>query len=448
MARRAKLGYQDEFLKIVQDLKGDEAGRAAAGEYLAAAYPNGEADAYRGAINPVLLDESQYEVLSDAAKTISSIMEKVMAKYHRDRSFRSLFGLDKDIENMTLVPSGCNAAVPLARADLFFDAKNKEFKIVGIATGGIEGMAVSAEVVRAIMCTNAYRAFAEKHEVEFSDPVKACVDQLLYTYRTWVNVGEGHGHPTKPSIAIVDVKGSSRADETGTFIKYLHGIGCYAHATTFDKLKLVEIDGREQLVDSHGPVTCVWLRATAYEALANMGPGVEALFKATRRGVVCTIGGYRSWPCCTRNFFEVLHSRECRTLLSRPEIAFIEEHFALTHMITPYTDLSDYYDQEKWLIKTADGRAPQDIIAGASMSKAEWRKRLVKGIKARDAVQEYVPQQPMKVVSGGGEPKDMNVILGLYIFGGELCGIRANCGTGFTIADWDDRVELACGVVH
>ena len=82
------------------------------------------------------------------------------------------------------------------------------------------------------------------------------------------------------------------------------------------------------------------------------------------------------------------------------------------------------------------------------MSKAEWRKRLVMGIKARDAVQEYVPQQPMKVVSGGGEPVEMNVILGLYIFGGELCGIRANCGTGLTIADWDDRVELACGVVH
>ena len=448
MARKAKLGYQDEYLQILQDLKGDEAGRVAANEYLAASYPHGEADAYRGAINPVLLDEAQYGVLSEAATTLSSIMEKVMSKYHRDRTFRSLFGFDSAIESMTLVPSGCNAAVPLARVDLFFDPKTKDFKICGIATGGIDGMAVSSEAVRAIMRTNAYREFAKLHEVEFFDPVSACTDQLLYTYRTWVNVEEGHNHPKNPSLAIVDIEGSPRAAETETFIKHLHGEGCYANAASFSELKIKEVDGREQLVDSHGPVTCVWLRATADEAVRDGGKGVQALFSATRRGLVCTIGGYRSWPCCTRSFIEVLRTKECRSVLSRPENAFVEAHFAETHVITPYIDLSDFFDQDKWLIKTTDGRDSGGIIAGAGMSKADWRKCLVKSIKSRDAVQEYIPQQSMMVVSGGDKPAEMNVILGLYIFGGKLCGIRANCGTGYTIADWDDQVELACGVVH
>ena len=448
MARKAKLGYHDEYLRILQDLKGDEAGRAAANEYLAVAYPHGEADAYRGAINPILLNEEQYGILAEAATTLSSIMEKVMSKYHRDRSFRSLFGFDPVIEKMTLVPSGCNAAVPLARADLNFDPKTKNFKICGIATGGVDGMAVSSEAARAIMRTNAYREFANLHEIEFFDTVTSCADQLLYTYRTWVNVEVGHNHPKNPSMAIVDIEDSPRADETEVFIKHLHGEGCYAHAATFSELKIKQVDGREQLVDSHGPVTCVWLRATADEAARDESNGVQALFSATRRGLVCTIGGYRSWPCCARSFMEVLRTRDCRMLLSRPENEFVEAHFAETHMITPYTDLSDFYDQENWVIKTTDGRDPRGIIAGASLSKAEWRKRLVKGIMPRDAVQEYLPTAAIKVISGGGDPVDMNIMLGLYIFGGKLCGIRASCGTGYTIADWDDQVELACGVVH
>lgn len=432
---------QEEYLRIVRKLDGDPAGRAAGIEYLVDTYRGDSVDLSRWATNPVVFNAQEYETLSSAAITMGSIMEKVMAKYHRDRSFRRLFGLSSEVERLTLVPSGCNAAVPLARVDLFFDRKTRGFKICGIATGGLSGMASAAEMDRAVSLTNAYHEFSQAHpSITSYNPVDACIRQLLYTYKTWANAGVGRNHPTKPALAILDVPNSERAIETQTFINHLHGQGIYAHATTFDQLRVERVGSLEQLVDDHGPVSCIWLRATVDECVASMGEGVRALERATSHGLVCTIGGYRSWPCCTRRFLEVLRNKDCQVLLTTAERSFIEQHIPVTHVVNPASDISEYYDQEHWAIKVSDGREIQGVIAGAGLSQAQWRMRLVQAIKRRDAVQEYIPQQPMTVWRDGEQ--EMNVILGMYVFGGKLCGVRASCGTGNTIADWDDRLEM------
>ncbi len=441
MARAAKKDYQKEYLQIIRKLDGDEAGRAAATQYLIEAYPHGNVDFSRWATNPVIFDSSELAILEDAATTFGSIMEKVMAKYHRDRSFRKLFALSPRVEELTLVPSGCHAAVPLARVDLFFNRKTKDFKICGVATGGVSGMAAATEIDRAVHLTNAFHVFSEQHpKIVSFDPVTACVEQLLHTYSTWANAEVGRNHPTKPALAILDVKDSPRALETKRFIDCLLNMGYYARPTTFDQLHIKRVGNTEQLVDDNGPITCVWLRATADEAAQQDENCVRALTRATSHGLVCTIGGYRSWPCCTRSFMEVLRSKDCQILLSSAENAFIDKHVPVTHIIQAATDLSEFYDQENWTLKISDGRWADGVVAGANLSKGAWRTRLVKSIKRHDAVQTYLEQQPMTVAYEGEH--EMNVILGVYVFGGKFSGVRACCGTGATISDWKDRLEM------
>ena len=451
MTKATELNLQQAYQQLLRDNKGDVQGCTTAGNYLAHAYPEGLKQ-FSWAMTPLVLSAEQRDILSEAAATMGSIMEKVMAKYHRDRTFRALFGLPKDVEDLTLVPSGCHAAVPLSRVDVFFDTKTNDYKICGIVTGGVDGMAPSTAVNHALTRTEAYRTFTAEHaSVTSYNVVHECVLTLLHTYGKWANAGEGNSHPTHPSLAVVDVPDSPRMAETRAIIENLHEQGCYARATDFSQLRIEQVGDSRQLVDNHGPVTCVWLRATIDEALAA-GEGMRALAEATRRGLVCTVGGYRSWPCCTRTFFKVLRSRECENLLNRTERLFIAEHIPEVHIINPASDLSAFYDQENWVLKTADGHAPESVESGRDMSKFTWRNRLIKSIKRRDAVQAYIPQQQLDVYSsntaGEMEERPMNIMLGLFVYESKLSGIQASCGTGYTIADWDDRLEMGCIVVE
>lgn len=453
MAQEEERSYQEEYLQIVRDLDGDVAGRAAADSYLRSTPLFVEGKAIRYATNAVVFDQDEYETLEHAASMMGSIMEKVMAKYQRDRSFRALFELPRAVEELTLVPSGCHAAVPLSRVDLFLDRETGDFKIVDIVTGAIDGIALNNQVNRAVRNTNSYRRFTELHEnVESLDPAMGCALSIMHTYGKWANASEGRNHPTRPSLAVVDVANSPRTAATRVVIEHLQGLGCMARATDFGQLRIENVGGIRQLVDDHGPVTCVWLRATIDEAIANLDNGMSVLADATRHGLVCTVGGYRSWPCCTRSFLSILHSRECRALLSYQENAFVREHIPAMHMLTPAADISQFYDQENWVLKTADGHIPGSGLVGSEMRKGDWRKRLVKGIKLRDGVQEFINQSPVTVVTNNADGEsvedEMNLVTGLYVFESKLAGIRATSGKAPNNMGWDERLEMGCLVVR
>lgn len=452
MAKATKRGLQDEYLQIIQELDGDLPGRAAADEHLKGSYPHDGEDAIAWASNPITLNSAQAKALNEAAATMGSIMEKVMRKYQRDRSFRKLFRLTPQVEELTLVPSGCHAAVPLSRIDIFFDSKTLDYQVGGIVTGGVDGMAINTELNRALNQMESFQTFKARHpSTHFIDPVHACVLSLMHTYGKWANAEEGRNHPTHPSIAVVDVDGSPRAAETRTIIMHMRDMGIYARATSFSQLHIERLGGIMQLVDNHGPVTCVWLRATADEVAAQMNDGIRSLLDATRHGMVCTVGGYRSWPCCTRAFLSVLATKECQQLLNREERAFIRDHIPATTIIEPSVDLSQFYDQESWVLRVADGHASDDLIAGSDVRKQDWRMLLVKSIKRHDAVQPCLEHQSIDVAGVDAQGKTfrrrMGVMLGLYVFEGKLCGVRPTCGTGKTIASWADRMEMGCLLV-
>ena len=453
MAQEEQRSYQDEYLEIVRDLDGDVDGRAAADAYLRHTSIYVEGRGLRYATNAIVYDEREFKILNNAAHVMGSIMEKVMAKYQRDRNFRALFELPPAVEELTLVPSGCHAAVPLSRIDMFFDRATGDFRIVDIVTGAIDGIAMNNQANRAVRNTNAYRRFAEKHpNVASLDAAESCALSILHTYGKWANASEGRNHPTRPSLAVVDVAGSPRTAATRTVIERLRDMGCLARATDFSKLRIVNVAGIQQLVDDEGPVTCVWLRATIDEAVAHMDKGMRVLADATRHGLVCTVGGYRSWPCCTRAFLSVLHSKECRSLLTYSESAFVRAHVPQMHMITPAADISRFYNQEKWVLKTADGHLPGSVVVGADVPRAAWRQMLVKGIKRRDAVQAYIDRSPVTVVTadedGSSVEDEMNLVTGLYVFESKLCGIRTTSGKAPNNVGWDERLEMGCLVVR
>jgi hypothetical protein len=445
MAKKAALSYQEEFDAIRAEV--GDAGVAAAASTLKAVCDGIGTSVPEWAATPYIINEEQLVSLKKAAQILGSIVEKVMAKYQRDSSFRALFGLDPKIENLTLVPTGRHAAVPLSRVDVVYNQATGDFIISDIMTGGVDGMGASVEISRAVSQTAAARQLADAHGgARTLDPADEAILSILHTYGSWANAQEGRNHPTHPAVAVLDVAGSKRTAETAYIIDRMRDRGCFARTTSFDKLRIAEVGGVRQLVDDNGPITCVWLRATADEAIAS-GKGLDALVEATRRGLVCTVGGYRSWPCCARTFFEVLRHSECRDLLTDEENAFIDKHIPETTVLSTDTDISDFYDQENWVLRGDDGQGTRGVYAGADLRKQDWRVRLVRGIRRRDAVQAAITPQELSVVSSTGEVSKKNVLLGLYVYEGRIGGLRAICGTGVSAASWKDRMEMGCLVV-
>ena len=116
-------------------------------------------------------------------------------------------------------------------------------------------------------------------------------------------------------------------------------------------------------------------------------------------------------------------------------------------MLSTDTDISDFYDQENWVLRGDDGQGTRGVYAGADLRKQDWRVRLVRGIRRRDAVQAAITPQELSVVSSTGEVSKKNVLLGLYVYEGRIGGLRAICGTGVSAASWKDRMEMGCLVV-
>ena len=193
-----------EFDEAARGLTADDEGLAKADAYLSSAHAAHRRGALPWSATPLVLSAGQEQLLSGAAETLSSVMDKVTKLYLKDASFRALFGFAPEVEELTLVPTGYEALVPLARVDVDFNGRTGALQVRGITVDGFTGLTSTVEVTRAEQMTSAYRAFVEKHpSIETPDSVEALVETLRATYGTWANANTGTHHADSPALGIV-----------------------------------------------------------------------------------------------------------------------------------------------------------------------------------------------------------------------------------------------------
>ena len=152
-----------EYDALVAALPEEDASVAKADRYLATTHAAHRSGSLPWSATPRILSAGQAQVLSAAAETCGSIMDKVAKLYLKDPSFRARFGFAPEVEELTLVPTGYEAQVPLARVDVDFCGRTGALQVRGVSVDGFTGMTSTVEVTRAEQMTYAYRAFAEKH---------------------------------------------------------------------------------------------------------------------------------------------------------------------------------------------------------------------------------------------------------------------------------------------
>ena len=448
---------EDEFGTILSELDGDGEGRAKAAAYLASSHEIVNQDgSSTWAMTPKILGNAELGILTEAAETMGRILEKVTERYLKDADFRALFRLSPEVEELALMPTGYEQLIPFARLDVLFNEETGDFAFAGIATDSSVGMTAAVDVTRAVQLTEAYRRFAERHhDIETFDISDGVVSALRETYYSWVNATEGTRSPDRPPVGIVDYPESATPGEFADLIERLADEGVYARFVDIRDLRIEEAGGIRRLVDSEGPVTCVYRRALVSEMLEKPCAGVDALVEAARRGLACVIGGFRTWPVSTNAIFPVLNSEAIESVLDPFELAFVRAHVPEAHFLEHGDDVNRYIaEQDKWLVRPAGAYRASEAVAGVDrMDRDEWWRVLLACCEEGGVIEECTPAYQTPVVSGaegaiGADPVTGNNLLGLFLFRGKFGGVYARCGYESVMGQWGHRLDMGCLVVR
>ena len=462
---------EDEFNEICRELGGDLEGRRAADELLArsdALYHGGPVS---WALTPKVFTRAEVGRLAEAAETMGRIMDKVTRRFLEDASFRSLFGLTPEMEELCRVDAGYECLIPIARVDVFLNEETGDFQFCELNTDGSAGMNATVEITRAIRSTPTYAAFVERHpNVSAFDVERLGCEAVLECYRGWEHAGED-GHPAdRPVVLFADYDESASHGEVASLCRRFAELGCEARFSDVRDLRVEAVDGRERLCDARGPVDCVWRRAVTGEMADKPCAGADALVRAGREGLACLVGSFRTWPCHTKTVFSILWSEEAAAFLDEDELAFVRAHVPETTPLSPASDLAPYEaDKDAWIVKPADGYNSMGVLAGLEATPERWREALRETAAVGGIVQRYAPQYatPMaiggRLVEGAGytdmEAREAdrrahatdfapaNNMEGLYLFCGRFSGVYTRCGYQPTIGEWTNRFHMGCLVV-
>ena len=455
MSNLQSRALESEFCAIVSELGGDAEGKAAGDAFLAASHPvRGGRGVPDWAVTPKVLCPAELGILREGAETFGRILEKVTAHYLDDADYRALFRLSEEFEQQTLIPTGYDQLLPFMRLDTLFDQETGAFRFCGVATTSA-GMTSAIDVTRAVRLTEAFRRFSERHEdIQTLDPVGGVIDALRETYTSWANADAGTHHPDRPVVGIVDYPESASAVEFADLIERLSEEGVFARFVDIRDLRIEEAGGQRRLVDSEGPVVCVYRRAPMGEMLEKPCAGAEALVEAARRGLACLIGGFCAAPVATNAIFAVLHAPETEAVLTSDELAFVRAHVPEAHVLTRDSDVNRYLaEQDKWLVRPAGAYRASEAVAGVDrMDRDEWWRVLLACCEEGGIVEECRPAYQTPVVAGNAdgpsEPVMANNLLGLFLFRGKFGGIYARCGYEGVMGQWGHRLDMGCLVVR
>ena len=477
---------EDEFEQIVRERHGDVAGRHEADEYLAQTHALYHGDPTPWALTPKIFDARMTATLKDAAERMYGIMDKVTRAFCRDATVRAAFGLDPAFAELCAMDAGYDCQIPLARVDIFLDEDTGSYKFCELNTDGSAGMVVTDAVDAAVRTTPSFREFERRHSgLRDYALCEGWIDALFETYTEWEAAHPGRTEDSvesetgemgrtgatavdgsapialPASVAIVDYAESIDHEDAAHFVELMSRRGVAARFADVRDLWIGEDeDGARRLCDAQGPIDCVWRRAVTGELWDKPCDGREALIEATREGLACVVGGFRTWPCATKTVFAFLWSPAGQTLLEPDEIAFVREHVPYTELLREGSDLTRFAEKDRWIIKPSGGYNAVGVVAGLDATEDEWTQALTQAARAGAIVQEYARQYKTPCLRGtlvdgphrGAAPEGSTDELGfapaanmegLYLYRGRFAGVYTRVGFANTIGEWTSRLNVA-----
>lgn len=480
-------GYVDEaapltreYLDVIAELGGDEAGRRAAWERMAngSAWYHGEPVAFNYV--PRIYGPHMRAWLENVATTAYGILRTIIERYQVDPVYRREFRFDPRVEELVLLPRGYREPLPLARVDLMLDEATGDFRFCEFNTDSSSGMNEAREALAAIREGAAYQVMAARHgfeddgEAQFAGWVRTFARLYATSDRTAaaplatpsapisaptaalsapdapvaeaaVGRAGGPASAARPRVAIVACLDGPEPDvsELALFIPLFEAAGfdCSvfdARQLSFDGERLrgnVALAGMGDV-----DIDVIWRFCIVVDLLEHWDD-VQPLVNALRQRKVEMIGSFATQIAHDKQLFAVLRRPATQALLTAEERRFVEEHIPFTAFLDdPALDLDAVRRHpERWVLKPTDWYASKNVVAGAECTTGEWSRMIDEALAQKSGspwiVQEFFAPQVTPAVPLYGRPEDFTAaprpfgnLLGLYVHAGRFAGVYLRQG--------------------
>ncbi len=437
MATNAQL--TEEYLRIIDELDGDAAGRAAARDHM-----EHSTAIYHGVIVdssyvPRLYNRATRECFTHIAETTYSILTKVMREYLENPAYRHVYDIDPRLQELILLPRGYDALLPFARVDLFLNEDDLSVQFCEFNADGSSGMNENREITASIAQSRPFVEFCAHHDVSTcnDDLFAGWADEFLKIYDTY-DLKVEHPH-----VAIVDFLENAITEEfkifAGLFAK--RGVEC----SVYDVRDLRFEDG--QLIGTkafygrdNAKIDAIWRRSVTNDIIDNWEAS-QPLIEAVRERKVALIGSFAGHLVHDKQIFQVLYMPETRALLTEEENEFVQATVPFTSFLT--SEVADERNvratRESWIIKPTDAYGSKDVFAGADFTDEQWREIVDAHVDGKAGapflIQRYctpfkTPAIPLYGTDADATvaPTPYNNMEGLYIYNGRFTGVFSRMG--------------------
>ncbi len=432
---RQACGYAEEYLKIINDLRGDEAGRRGMWQRMCLSNARWANITEPVSYMPVLLSENSRCLLTDAAHILNGILRKIIRHYQKSPAYREEFHFDPRLEQLLQIPCIHGDEIPLLRADCLFDEDRGRLQFCEFNTDAIGGMIENIESQKALAETEPYKKFAQMHDI-----ISEAEWQIGQRMAAIANIYEAAGQSCKNArlaVAVCLDGDEPDATEFRTFISFLekHGFIC----SVFDVRQFVYRDGKlfgchALLGESNINVDVVW-RFCIVRDLLQHWEEIHPFIQAVRDEAVVMISGFLPQIVHDKQIFAVMRGEQTKELLNEQERDFVEKHIPLTSFIDdPALDLPMIKaEPERWIIKPTNWYCSKNVLSGTVCSLQEWSEAIddrLNGEPHSWLIQRFcepsrLPSIPLrgKEQEFTAPPQLYNTVYGLYICRGEYDGL-------------------------
>lgn len=393
---------------------------------------------------PKLFEEQDIGNFRELIKTLYGIFDKVIEHYLEDEEYRRLFGFDKRLEELILLPALYPTKIPVARIDIFYDEITKDFKFCEFNTDGTSAMNEDRELNIAMKNTKACRQFSENHEVYSLELFDTLAKELEAIYDTTASPVE------HPHVAIVDFMDCATENEFKVVAKSLEAIGCSVEISEIRKL---QFDGKALYSPTGKKIDMIYRRAVTCDIMKAYDE-IQPFIEAVKAGVVCLLGDFRTQIVHNKIFYKIVQMEETSSFLNEEERRFVKQHFPYTQSfekeLVPLEKIIN--NREQWILKPEDSYGSKGVFAGVEYSQEEWEKLVPKQYGNHYIVQEFC--QPYRSVNidlmkqKDAKFQEYSNITGMYVYNGTFYGIYSRIAECSVISTQYSEMAIATMVVR
>ena len=449
---------REKYIDTVKSLPGlDREGRKIAADYLC----NSEA-VYQGEVTDFLYVPKFYtcrerEHFQEIATVTCSIMKKIIDAYVAIPEYRSVFGFSPELEKLILVDPGYESAIPMLRADIFYNEDTGDFKFCEFNTDGSSAMNEDREITNALSLTPAYRKFASNlaargYHLDSFELFASWIEAFMKVYKQSTKtksreVNSSRFEAVSTNVVITDFLDMTTPVELDRFAQHFEDYGACAEICDIRDLRFDAgaATGPALLSPSGMKVDAVYRRAVTGDIMRHYDEVTDFL-DAYRAGAFTLIGSFRTQLAHTKLSFEVMHLPQTLALLNQSEIEFIRAHVPYTvRLQDKLSELSEIIaNRHDWIIKPLDGYGSKGVWAGREVDQDTWEELVIRACAEQDHIaQHYVEQYVADNLESGFDlpagktASEQKVrpqihkyrdLTGLFIYDGIFTGLLARAG--------------------